>query len=149
MANTYTKIVCHFVFSTVGRSPMLTEEIRKDVFAYMGGIIRNQKCASLIVNGIEDHVHILAHVRPTLALSDFMREVKASSSGFVHRELRVRSFAWQEGFSAFSVRGDDFEDVRQYIARQAEHHKRENFESELRRLLVMAGVDYKEQYLLG
>jgi REP element-mobilizing transposase RayT len=115
----------------------------------MGGIFRNQRCASLIVNGTEDHVHILAHVRPSIAVSDLLREVKASSSEYMHREKRLAGFAWQEGYSAISVRGDDFENERRYIERQAEHHKKERYEFELRRILTTNGIEYDEKYLLG
>ena len=147
--STYTKLVNHFVFSTKGRHPWLGEDIRTDVLAYIGGIIRNQRCASLIVNGAEDHVHILAHVRPSLAVSDLMRHVKGSSSEFIHDKFRIRDFTWQEGFFGISVRGDEYEHEYQYIENQVEHHRKELFEAELRRLVIRAGIDFQEAYLLG
>jgi REP element-mobilizing transposase RayT len=147
--STYTKLVTHFIFSTRRRTPWLTEDIRPDVFRYMGGIIRNQRCLPFIVNGVNDHVHVLAHVHPNIPVSTLMREVKSASSEYVHREKRIATFAWQEGYAAFSVRGSDHADVYRYIEDQAAHHGQERFESELRRHLVTAGIEYQEKYLLG
>lgn len=149
MANTYTKLVNHFVFSTFGRRPYLTSPIRHDIFAYMGGIIRKMRGAPIAINGIEDHVHILAHVPATVSVADFMRKVKGGSSEWVHERLRQRAFDWQDGYAAISVRGDDFEGVKRYIERQEEHHHGEGYEAELRRTLLEAGIEFDERYLLG
>lgn len=147
--STYTKIVLHFTFSTRHRRPWLTKHIRNSLFPYIGGIIRNQRGAPIAINGVEDHVHILAHVKPHLAISAFMREVKKGSSEYVHKHFELRAFAWQEGFAAFSVRGNDYQEVLRYVERQEEHHRVETFPGELRRLLDDAGVEVQERYLLG
>lgn len=148
MANTYTKLVNHFVFSTRGRKPYLAKSLRDDVFAYMGGIIRKMRGAPIAINGVEDHVHILAHVPATIAVADFIRKVKTGSSEWVHENKRIGTFGWQEGYAAISVRGDDYEGVKLYIERQEAHHHREPFESELRRTLLDAGINFDEAYLL-
>lgn len=149
MANTYTKLVNHFVFSTFARKPFLVKPMRDDVFAYMGGIIRKMRGAPIAINGVEDHVHILAHVPATIAVADFIRKVKAGSSEWVHDHLGLRRFDWQDGYAAISVRGDDYETVKRYIERQEAHHHSEPYEAELRRTLQAAGIDFDERYLLG
>src|SRR5215204_5282895 len=104
MPRSYTNLIYHIVFSTKNREPMITPEREERLYEYIGGIIRVLGGILLIINGVEDHVHILTKLRPDKALSDVLRELKASSSGWMHDLFPEASeFAWQNGYGAFTV----------------------------------------------
>ena len=114
----------------------------------MGGIIRELKGTALLINGPEDHVHILSSLPTTIALSDFMRDLKANSSGWVNDTLRPQDkFNWQTGYAAFSVSKSAQEAVRTYIEKQEAHHRRMTFQEEYLELLQRCGVEYDERFL--
>lgn len=149
MPGTYTQILLHVVFSTKGRTPWIAPDVGGRLHAYMGGVVRAEGATALIIGGVEDHVHLLVRTRPDAAVSDLMRTVKARSSVWVHAEFpALRAFAWQEGYAAFSVSKSQAEAVEGYIERQAEHHRKEDFRSELARLLRAHGVEFEERYAL-
>ena len=102
---------------------------------------------ALCVGGIADHVHALVGLPATLCLADFMRVLKGESSEWVHRELGVADFEWQEGYGAFTVSPNQIEKVRHYVEHQTEHHRTKTFQEEYVELLKLAGVDYDERYL--
>jgi REP element-mobilizing transposase RayT len=136
------------VFSTKERRPWLSPEVRERLFAYLGGIIRNDKGFSLIVGGTEDHVHILAHLHQSRAVSDRLRDLKAKSSKWVHETFpAMREFAWQGGYGAFTVSTSQTTRVHEYIAGQEEHHRKEDFKTEFLRLLKAHGIEYDERYI--
>ncbi len=138
----------HVVFSTKGRAPWITSDIAERLYPYMGGIVRAEKGVLYDFGGIEDHVHMFLRWRPDGAVSDLMRTVKARSSKWIHETFPTLSaFAWQEGYSVFSVSKSQEEAVKTYIARQAEHHKTEGFKSELLRILRAHRVEFDERYL--
>jgi len=148
MPGTYSQLLNHIVFSTKGRTPWITPEIANRLYPYIGGIVRAEKGVLYDIGGIEDHVHIYLRWRPDGSASDLMRTVKARSSKWVHDTIpNLAAFAWQEGYSIFSVSNSQEEAVRKYIATQAEHHKREDFKSELRRLIGAHGVEFDEKYV--
>jgi REP element-mobilizing transposase RayT len=150
MPGTYTNLLYHIVFSTKNRLPLIVHDIQEELYSYMGGIIRNQKGICLEIGGIADHVHILAKVRPSISISDFLRELKASSSKWASEKRdRLREFAWQEGYAAFSVSESQVAKVCSYIQRQLQHHRRVDFKEEFRELLRKHGVDFDERYLWG
>ncbi len=99
------------------------------------------------MGGTEDHVHLLIGLKATHCLADFMRELKKSSSAWVHNEIGLANFAWQEGYGAFTVSPPARGGVKQYIANQAEHHRRRTFREELVDLLKQAGVEYDDKWL--
>jgi len=104
MPRSYTNLIYHIVFSTKNRQPLITLEREERLYEYIGGIIRGLGGILLIINGVEDHVHILAKLRPDKALSDVLRELKAGSSGWMHEVFPDASeFSWQNGYGAFSV----------------------------------------------
>ena len=121
--DTYTNLHFHIVFSTKCREPLIDSSWKHRLHDYIGGIIRGLGGHSMIVNGMNDHVHILAGLRPIHRLSDVMREVKHESSRWVNEDLG-RPFAWQKGYAAFTVSPLACERVRQYIADQEKHHSR-------------------------
>ena len=147
MPGTYSQLLLHVVFSTKHRQPWIGHEVRNRLYAYLGGIIRAEKCVLYDVGGVEDHVHLYLRLRPDASVSDLMRTVKARSSRWVHETFTDLSvFAWQEGYAAFSVSKSQEQAVKQYLARQVEHHHKEDFKSELLRLLRAHEVVFDERY---
>lgn len=148
MAHTFTNLLTHIVFSTKGREPWLNGEIKPRLLPYLGGIPRELDCKALLINGPADHVHILASLPAKTALSDILRSAKANSSGWVHETFPTASgFAWQTGYSAFSVSQSNARAVMAYIAKQEEHHRCMTFQEEYVALLQKHGIEYDERYL--
>ena len=148
MPGTYSQILLHIVFSTKLRKPWITPEIAERLYPYIGGIIRAEKGVLYDIGGVEDHAHMYVRWRPDAAVSDLMRTVKARSSLWVHQTFPgLKAFAWQEGYSAFSVSKSQEAAVKKYIAGQAEHHRKEDFRSELLRLLQLHEIEFDEKYV--
>jgi putative transposase len=147
MAHSFTALYTHIIFSTKNRAPILAPEFKPRLFDYMGGIIRNLDGTSLLINGPDDHVHILAKLPPTRALSDILRDVKADSSNWVKNTLGRANFGWQTGYAAFSVSKTNTEAVRAYIAKQEEHHRRVSFQQEYLDFLKRHEIDYDPRFV--
>lgn len=148
MPHSYTKLLYHIVFATKGREPWLDEEVRPRVFAFLGGGVRAEGGTAYIVNGVADHVHLLAQLRQDKALSDQLRSLKADSSGWIHKTFpRLRAFAWQGGYGAFTVSPSQVAKVKRYIETQEAHHRKKTFQEEFRALLKAHGIEYEEKYL--
>jgi putative transposase len=147
MSSTYLSLYYHLVFSTKNREPSIHGEWRPKLFGYLAGTIEGLGGRCEIVGGMEDHVHILVRLRATHTLADFMRELKKSSSAWVHQDRGQRTFAWQDGYAAFTVSASVADEVRRYIENQATHHQQRNFLEELKLLLVRSGVEFDEKYL--
>ncbi|MGH9431252.1 MAG: IS200/IS605 family transposase [Terriglobia bacterium] len=150
VAHTYTSIVIHALFSTKNREPWIDNEMKDELFAYMGGIVNKLGGHSLLVNGVADHVHMLLVQPPSLPLADLMEKVKANSSSWVKKRFPAcRNFAWQIGYAAFSVSESQVEQVKKYIAGQEEHHRIVSFQEELIAFLKKNGVAYDSRYVFG
>jgi putative transposase len=148
MAQSYTNLLYHIVFSTKERRPLIKPAYQARLYDYIGGVIRGQGGVSLGINGIEDHVHVLAKLRPDKALSDVLRDLKSNASGWMHEIFpELKDFAWQNGYGAFTVSASQVAKVQNYIARQAEHHQSRNFRTEFIKLLRANGIEYDERYL--
>ncbi len=148
MAGTYSQLLLHVVFSTKGRTPWIAPHVAERLYPYIGGIVRAEKGVLYDIGGVEDHVHMYLRWRPDGSVSDLMRTVKARSSKWIHAEFPdLGAFAWQEGYSVFSVSKSQEEAVKNYIAGQAEHHKKEDFKSELLRILRAHDVEFDERYV--
>jgi REP element-mobilizing transposase RayT len=148
MPGTYSRILLHIVFSTKHREQWVKPEIAERLYPYMGGIVRAEKGVLYDIGGAEDHVHVYLCWGPDESVSNLMRTVKARSSKWVHDTFpALGSFAWQEGYSVFSVSKSQEEAVRKYIEGQAAHHKKEDFRSELLRMLRAHGVEFDERYV--
>ena len=139
-------LVLHLIFSTKDRQPLITPEIRADLFAYLGGIIREMHGTALIINGTSDHVHMLIRIRPVHSAAEIARVVKTNSSKWVHEKWNVR-FAWQTGYGAFSVSESRVPTVSRYIAMQEEHHRKQSFEEEYVAFLKKNRIEYDERYI--
>lgn len=148
MASTFLSLHYHIVFSTKDRRPFLREEWRNHLHEYLGGVVRGLGGIPEIVGGVEDHVHLLAGLKATHCLADFMRDLKRASSNWI-AENHEPDFAWQDGYAAFTVSVSNCDAVREYIRNQPEHHRKISFQEELLRLLQKHEVKYDERFLLG
>jgi putative transposase len=146
LTQTCGNIVVHLIFSTKDRSPLITPEIRPDLFAYLGGIIREMLGTALIINGTADHVHVLARIRPAQSAAEIARVIKTNSSRWVHEKWHAE-FAWQAGYGVFSVSESNVASVTQYIATQEAHHQEHSFKEEFLAFLQKNKVAYDEAYL--
>ena len=148
MSDSYTNLLYHIIFSTKDREPLITADYQSRLYDYIGGTIRGVGGISLELNGTEDHIHLLAKLRPDTALSDVLRDLKANASGWMHDVFPVlKDFSWQRGYGAFTVSQSNVEEVRGYIARQKEHHQRTSFRDEFIHFLKTNGLEYDERYL--
>lgn len=148
MANTYSQIYIQIVFAVQGRQNLLVKEWRQEVFKYMAGIIKAKGQKPIIINGVEDHVHVFAGLKPSISVSDLVRDIKNNSSNFINENKWVRGkFNWQEGYGAFSYGHSQIETVFNYIANQETHHARQTFKDEYLDFLKKFGIEYDPNYL--
>ncbi len=148
MANTYHKIYLQTVFAVKYRRALLDRKWRKKVFAVIGNLINQSNCKTMIVNGVEDHVHCLFSLKPVVQISDVMKNVKAKSSKFINEQgLTKNRFEWQKGYGVFSYGESQVDKVYRYIQNQEEHHKKSTFHDEYINLLKNFKIEYDEQYL--
>jgi putative transposase len=148
MPNTYHQMYLHMVFAVKYRNAVLHKSWRNQVFAVMGNLINESNCKTIIVNGVEDHVHCFVGQRPSVSVSDLMQKVKAKSSKYINEHhLTTDRFEWQEGFGVFSYHKTQIDNVYKYIEQQEEHHQTKSFREEYIQLLKEFEVDYDEQYI--
>jgi putative transposase len=148
MPQSYVCLHYHLVFSTKNRIPAIVPEMETRLWEYLGGIVRDLGGTPIQIGGVEDHVHLLVTLRQELALKDVLRELKASSSGWVHREFpNIHDFWWQTGYGAFTVSHSNIDAVKAYILNQKEHHKKQSFTDEFRALLQKHEIEFKDEYL--
>jgi REP element-mobilizing transposase RayT len=149
MANTYTKLNIHIVFHIKSTGICIKKEDLPQVFAYIGGIIRNVDGYPVTVGGIENHIHILATMPKTISVSEFVQKIKANSSRWIKSLGKYyESFAWQEGYGAFCVSPSLLKKTIHYIETQEEHHNKESVRAEFIRFLQENGIEFDERYLL-
>ncbi|MEM7352465.1 MAG: IS200/IS605 family transposase [Acidobacteriota bacterium] len=149
MANTYTNLLYHLIFSTKERHPLISPEIQEPLYLYIGGIVRQQKGVLLAVGGMPDHIHLLVNLRAEPSLALHLKAIKGSSSRRINRANPELRFAWQAGYGAFSVSQSQVRRVRRYIQEQPKHHRQTSYKEELTSLLERNRVKYDERYLLG
>jgi REP element-mobilizing transposase RayT len=148
MAGTFSQIYIQIVFSANGRGNLLQKEWRTDLYKYIAGIITNKEQKSIIVNGMSDHIHVFVGLKPSMAISDLIRDIKNNSSNFINDRKFVRGrFSWQEGYGAFSYAHSQVETVFNYILNQEEHHRRKTFKEEYLEFLKKFNVEFNEKYL--
>jgi putative transposase len=149
MPGSYTQLLYHLVFSTKKRRPLIDASLREPLHDYMGGIVRGMKhCDLLEIGGVADHVHILVRLHASIALGDALRVCKASSSKWANERVKQKGwFEWQEGYAAFTVSQAQLARLSAYILNQEQHHRRQDFRSELITLLKKHGIKFEEQYL--
>jgi len=148
MADTYTKIYVHVVFTVQGRQNLISKQHKDELYKYITGIIQNKKQKMIMINGMPDHIHILIGIKPDIALSDLIRDVKANASSFINEKRWVMGkFSWQEGFGAFSYSHSQLDSVANYIKNQEKHHTRKTFREEYLELLKKFDVEYDPKYI--
>jgi len=148
MPGTYSQIYIQVVFAVKGRQNLLRKEWRREVFKYMAGIIKNKGQKPIIVNGVSDHVHVFVGLRPAMALSDLVRDVKNNSSNFINDNAWIKSrFSWQEGYGAFSYSHSQIENVYNYILNQEKHHHIQTFHEEYIDFLKKFEIEHDVKYL--
>ena len=148
MPQSFTCLHDHLIFSTKGRTPSIDSEIQARLWEYLGGIVRNADGIAIQIGGTADHVHLLVSLRQDRALSDFMRELKAGASGWIHDTFpHLSNFAWQAGYGAFTVSHSGLDVVKTYIATQEEHHRKLSYQDEFRAFLIKHGIEFDEKYL--
>jgi REP element-mobilizing transposase RayT len=147
MAHTFTNLLYHIVFGTKDRAPSIDVEFRSDLHAYLGGIVRELNGAAIIVNGTDDHIHALVKLPATASIADTLRIMKTNSSRWAHEQHRRSKFAWQSGYSAFTVSESGAPRVRAYIEQQEEHHRHKTFAEEYVAFLKKHRVSYDPRYI--
>lgn len=147
MASTHLSLHYHFVFCTKNRHPWFPPSIRDRVHEYVGGVIHGLDGFPHAVGGTADHIHVFAGLRATHSIADVMRELKSESSRWIHKELRLAGFAWQEGYGAFTVSASNIESVRNYVLNQEQHHRVKTFQEEYVKMLQLGMVPYQEAHL--
>ena len=150
MANTYTSLYYHVIFSTKNRVTWVNAEIEERVWAYIGGIAGKHRMTALQFGGMEDHIHALVMAPPTLAPSQIAQYIKGDSSKWMHEEFPdARGFAWQEGYGAFTVSKSNLPEVIAYIQNQRKHYEKKSFQDEYHDFLRKHGIEYDERYVWG
>ena len=147
--STYTSLNYHIVFRTKHRVPHIHKNWRTELHKYLAGTIKGLKGQPLEVGGVDDHVHFLVGLSSSHTIADFMRDLKSSTSAWVHQTIGVKAFAWQDGYAAFTVSKTNIPKVLNYIQNQRKHHRKKTFHEEYLEFLRKNGVDYDERYLWG
>ena len=142
MSSTHLSLHVHVVFGTKRRQPLIDSTWQDRLHAVLGGIVRRLGVVNEAIGGTADHVHLLIGVSATHRLADLLRDLKRGSSQWVHEEIKLASFAWQDGYGAFSVDARDRLKICSYIANQAEHHRARTFREEYMALLRRSGLEY-------
>ena len=148
MADTYSKIYIHVIFAVKGRQNLISTKWDDELYSYITGIVKNKGQKLIRINGMPDHLHLLLGIKPDLALSDLVRDIKSNSSRFINNKKWINGkFEWQQGFGAFSLSHSQLTSAIRYIDNQKEHHKKSTYREEYEKFLKMYEVEYKPQYL--
>jgi putative transposase len=148
MSGTFSKLYVQVVFAVKRKENLIAKTWKDDLHKYMAGIIKGKDQKSIIVNGMQDHIHAFIGLRPAMKISDLVREIKNNSSNFINDRKFVRGkFAWQDGYGAFSYSHSHIDNVYQYILNQKEHHKKKTFRQEYIDFLEKFEIEYDEKYL--
>ncbi len=148
MSNTYHQVYIQAVFAVKYRQSVLHKDWRQKVFGVIGTLINETGCKTIIVNGVEDHVHCLIGLKPTISISELMKTIKAKSSKYINdHKLTLERFEWQRGYGVFSYHQSRVKTVYNYIANQEQHHAKQNFKEEYLEFLETFQVTYDPNYL--
>jgi putative transposase len=150
MANTYTSLHYHIVFSTKNRELWIKPDIEQRIWAYLGGIAKQNKMKPLQIGGMDDHVHVLLGAPAVLAPAKIAQLIKGGSSVWVHETFpQMKGFGWQDGYGVFAVSKSNVPSVSEYIQGQREHHRVKGFQEEYRELLKRHEIEFDERYVWG
>ena len=150
MANTYTQIHIQVVFAVQNRLCVIQQSWKNELYKYISGIVQKNNHKLLAINGMPDHVHILFGFRSTQSLSNLMQDIKGDSSKWINQRKFISGrFSWQEGYGAFSYSKSQLPSVIAYIHNQEEHHKKQSFIKEYKKILIEFGIEYDERYIFN
>ncbi|MDM8523394.1 IS200/IS605 family transposase [Desulfococcaceae bacterium HSG8] len=145
---TYANLIFHIVFGTKNRVPMITPKLETELYPYIGGITREEDGIMLSINGTEDHVHIVAKLKPRHSIPEILKRIKGNSSKWINDNKKIGGrFSWQIGYGIFSVSESQLPSVLGYVANQKKHHQKKTFEEEFIQLLEKHGIEYDPKYL--
>jgi putative transposase len=148
MPNTYSQIYIQIVFAVKDRQNLISKENREELHKYITGIVHNRDQKLLSIFAMPDHTHLLVGLKPSIAISDLVRDIKAGSSKFINESRWVNGkFHWQEGFGAFSYSKSQIDNVIKYILNQEEHHRKVTFKEEYLDFLKKFEIEYDEKFL--
>lgn len=148
MANTYTNLFVHIVFSVKERRKLLDKKLREELYLYISGVAKAKDFQIPFMNGTDDHIHILALLKPNISVVQAVQFIKSNSSKWIHEKYpQLKIFSWQEGYGAFSVSTSQIEKTKRYILNQEEHHKKMDFTEEYKKLMEINNIKFEEQYL--
>ena len=147
MPNTYSQLYIQIVFAVKGRQSFIKEEFRNELQKYISGIIREKKQKLYAIYCMPDHIHILVSIKPDIAISDLVRDIKSNSSSFIKQKNFINDFSWQTGFGAFSYSKSHALNVVDYILTQPQHHLKKTFKDEYIELLQKFEIEYNNEYL--
>jgi putative transposase len=148
MPGTFSQLYIQIVFAVKGRKNLIDKKWKDELYKYISGIITNKGQKAIIVNGVSDHIHIFVGLKPSMAISDLVRDIKNNSSNFINDKKFVESkFSWQEGYGAFSYAHSQIEQVYNYILNQEKHHQKQTFKDEYLEFLQKFQIEYNEKYL--
>ena len=147
--STYTQIIYQIVFGIYKHERTMQGDRKEELYKYISGILTNKKCHPYRINGVEDHIHIVTHLHPTVALSDLVKAIKVASAIWIKDNGIFRKFnGWQDGYGAFTYSIKEKDRLIEYVKNQQEHHKKTTFREEYIALLKEHGIEYDEKYLL-
>ena len=147
--STYRQIFYQVVFGTKNRKQSIAKTHDEELYKYISGIIKNKNCKLYCINGIEDHIHIMSDLHPSICLADYVKEIKVASSLWMKENGKFPAFdGWQDGYGAFTYSVRERDMIINYIKNQKEHHRAESFYDEYKRLLIENGIEFDEKYLL-
>ena len=148
MTGTFSQIYIQVIFAVKGRENLIHKSWKEELNKYIAGIIKGKEQKPIIVNGMPDHIHAFIGLRPSIAISDLVRDIKNNSSKFINEKKLVKGkFAWQEGYGAFSYSHSQLDNVYHYILEQEKHHSTKTFKEEYIDFLKKFDVKYNEKYL--
>jgi REP element-mobilizing transposase RayT len=145
---TYTQIIYQIVIGTKFREKVLTKNNREELFKFINGILQNKKCVLYQVNGVEDHIHIVTHIHPSVALASLVKDIKLACSLYIKENNLFPHFrGWQDGYGAFTYSMKEKDRLIAYVKNQEEHHRQKSFMQEYKKLLIKHNIHFEEKYL--
>lgn len=148
MPQSLARLHIHLIFSTKNRERIISDRVRDSLHAYMATVLQNLGCPPVLINSVEDHVHILFELARTVAVSSAVEDVKKASSKWIKTQGgEFAGFAWQAGYGAFAVSESNVPAVREYVANQQEHHRKKSFQEEYRAFLERHQIAFDERYV--
>jgi putative transposase len=146
--SSYRQILYHIVFRTKSNIPAIDPKYKTELYKYIWGIVKNKNCKLFQINGIEDHIHILSDLHPSVSLADFVKDIKVASSIWAKQSGFFPKFrGWSEGYGAFTYAYRNKEMIKRYIKNQEEHHRRKSFKEEYISLLKEFGIDHDDRFI--